>query len=434
MRFLFGRGWVFEDEATDGETATGGGGAVDTKVDGETGDDETTEGDDTKTTEGDAAAAAAKKTAEPKDNMLAAIDAGLGYKKDKDGNRLDAAGNITHDKDGKPVTASASKPGSQAAAAAGKPGTETETHHANGKPKKNEKGEALDDKGQVVKQAPSKLKTAAELDLAPEKKKLLAADTRMRFGELINTLKTHEAARAKDAETIKGLTEARDTILGVMEETGTSQDQLAAYLNFNALLHSQNPKDLEQALGMVEEQRAALYKALGREPKGGDIDLLAEFPDLQKLVEAEDITREAALELAAARRDKAARAENAQRQQQQQREKTQTAEQQKAAGEKALKDIEVWTSGLAKTDLDYKAKEDKLLAKLDGVLKNYPPDKWLATLQLLYDGIEITKAPATTGGSSKPLRPSGARPGAKAPNDMLDAINQGLGYAGAEKG
>jgi hypothetical protein len=44
------------------------------------------------------------------------------------------------------------------------------------------------------------------------------------------------------------LTEARDAILGVMQETKTTPDQLSGYLEFNALLQSSNPKDLEEAL------------------------------------------------------------------------------------------------------------------------------------------------------------------------------------------
>jgi hypothetical protein len=219
--------------------------------------------------------------------MKAAIDAGLGYTKAK--GQGEAGGDKT----------AAAKPAEKKPAAAGGDGKETETHHANGKPKKNEKGESLDVEGKVVpKQAP-KVKTAAELDLKPEQKKLLAADTRIRFGELINTLKTHEVSIAKQTETIKGLTEARDALLGVMQETNTTQDELAGYLEFNALLKSKNPKDLETALSFIETQRATLYKALGREPKGGDIDLLAEFPDLKKQVDEEEITRAAALEIAA---------------------------------------------------------------------------------------------------------------------------------------
>jgi hypothetical protein len=85
--------------------------------------------------------------------MKSAIDAALGYKKPGEGEQKPAA----------------AKPAEKKPAAAD--GTETDTHHANGKPKKNEKGEALDAEGKVVKPAAPKAKTAAELDLKPEQLK-----------------------------------------------------------------------------------------------------------------------------------------------------------------------------------------------------------------------------------------------------------------------
>jgi hypothetical protein len=353
--------------------------------------------------------------------MKAAIDVALGYKKEGAGEQGEKK-------------SAAAKPAEKKPAAAGA-GEETDTHHANGKPKANEKGEALDADGKVVpKQAP-KPKTAAELDLKPDEKKLLGPKAQARFGELITTVKTYEATVAKQTETIKGLSEARDAILGVMEETGTTPDQLTTYLHLNALLHSSEPKDLEQALSFIEKRRVELYTALGREPEGGGLDLLngPDVADLKKKVEDEELSRADALEIAAARREKQARTAAAQRERQQAEMKTSTAEQAKQEENAALADIDKWTLQVSKTDLDYKAKEAKLLEQLEGVMKDYPPKFWASTLKRLYAGIVIQKAPATTGGH-RPLRPSGAKPGDKKPDSMLAAINQGLGYANAEKG
>lgn len=422
-RFIFGRGWVYQAPEGDdaGADGAGGGAGGDDAAAGDGGDEggaasdggESDGSDDgTVADEGGGAEGEA-----PKD-MMSAIDAALGYKKGPNGETLDPlTGKVKVDQVEKKTVSNEEK-------------------HPNGKPKKDAAGNEIDENGVITKRAEApKPKTSAELALKPEELKALGAKTQQRFGEMITTLKAHEGTIAKQSADIKVLSEARDTILGVMEETHTTQDQLAAYLEFNALLQSKDAKDLESALQMLEGQRTALYAALGREPEGGGIDLLKDFPDLKKQVDEEEITRAAALEIAKGRRERAARQAEEQRQQQQQQQKTQTAEQRKQAGEKALADIEAWTAGLAKTDLDYKAKEDKLLAKLDGVLKSYPPEQWVSTLKLLYEGIEITKAPASPGGKqNQPLRPSGAKPGAKAPNSMLEAINQGLGYAGAEKG
>ncbi len=425
MTFVFGRGGVFNEEVKD-ETNAGGGGAG---HDGGTtapdagGDDVV---DEPAPGEGGAAAKpGAKKeggegetkVAEPKD-MKAAIDVALGY-----------------DKDAK--AAAEKKAVEDNAATELKAKVEAGGKHANGTPKLNDKGEAQDEAGKPLKApAAAKLKTAAELDLKPEQKKLLAADTRIRFGELINTLKTHEGTLAKQTETITRLSGARDAILGALDDSRTSQEQLAQYLEFNTLVTSNNPKDWEQALAQIEQQRAALYKALGREPAGGEIDLLKDFPDLSKQVEDEEITRAAALEIAKGRRERAAAEAGRKRQESQQNQQTRTAEQFKTDSDTALKDIFAWTAEIAKSDIDYKAKEDKLLGEtLDGVLKDYPPRLWLPTLKRLYAGLTVQKAPAVGNGKQeRPIRPSGAKPGAKAPATMLEAINAGLGYAGAEKG
>lgn len=334
--------------------------------------------------------------------MLEAINAGLDKK--PAGDKTDAA------KDG---AGDAAKPAKDAKAADKKPADEKagkEEIGPDGKPKEKK---------------PAALKTSTELALSPEEQKVLGAKAQQRFGEVINTLKAREATIAELTQANTGLKEARDTILGVLEESRTSQDQLAQYLDFNAKITSGDPKQMEEALAMVEQQRAFLYQALGREPEGGGVDLLKDFPDLAKQVEDEEITRQAALEIATARRERNARQQAQQRQQQQRQQQTQTAEQKKAAAEAALTGIEKWTAGLLRSDLDYKAKEDKLLAKLNDVMTKYPPEKWLETLQLLYDGIVITKS---AGGADETLRPTSRRPGAKAPASMLDAVNQGLGY------
>lgn len=421
-QFMFGRGWVFDETNGDGGDAGGGAGGEGAPA----GEGEDAGGGAPDGGEGGGAgdgAASDKKVEAPKD-MKSAIDTALGYAKGPNGEALDPLTGKA--KEEKPAAGPAAKPLTD--------GKETETHHANGKPKKDAAGNALDAEGRIVKEQLAKAKTAAELDLKAEQLKLLKPETQARFREMIGTLKAHEGTIAKQTETISTLSQARDAILGVMEETNTTQDELANYLEFNRMLKSGDAKDLEAALGLIEKQRAVLYQALGREPEGGGLDLLADFPDLAKQVEDSEITRAAALEIAKGRRERSAREQAAQRQQTQQRTQQQTEQQKKEAAEGALAEIDKWVVGLSKSDLDYKAKEDKLLAKVKGVVDKYPPHLWLPTLQMMYDGIEVQKAAAPAGGGNRPLRPSGAKPGAKQPASMQEAIDQGLGYAVAEKG
>lgn len=395
MIFRYGQGWVPQEEAEDGTQGGAGGGGDGSGVapdDGVIVEDAGTGNEGDGVAPGDkTGAGAAPKDGEPKD-MLDAITKGL-------------------EKTAPKVDDEAKKAADAAAAAQEK--------HPNGAAKKNEKGEDLDPEGKVVQKQAPKAKTSAELALSKEQLAALRPESRARFQEVITTLKARETEIATLTGQIKPLTEARDSIMSVLEETKTTADQLSAYLEFNRLLQSNDPKDIEDALQIVERQRVALYKALGREPEGGDLDLLADFPDLQGDVAESRLTRERALELANGRREKAANEQRSQRQNAQH----QTLEQRKQVADKAVKDIEAWTAGLGKSDIDFKAKEKDLLDQVDEVFKTYAPEKWLDTLKLLYKGIKVTKQAAQqTLRGEQPLRPSGAKPGAKAPQDMYEAM------------
>jgi hypothetical protein len=413
-RFIYGRGWVFEDE-TNGDGSGAGGGARPEEGGVQPGTPEGEAAPDTGTGAApDAGGQAGGKGKEgaPQPSMKDAIDAALGYKKGPQGEVLD------------PTTG---KPKETKPAPEQKPDRPVTDKWPNGKPKKDAQGRDLDENGKPVAKQP---KTAAELDMKPEELKTLGGPkAQERFREVIGVLKEREATVAQLTEANKELATARDEMLGVLQDTKTTQDELAGYLEFNSMLKSGDPRQLEEALKIIENQRLILYKALGKEPAGGDLDLLADFPDLTKDVEESRLTRERALEIANGRRDRVAREEAERRAQHQSRSEQQTAEQQKKASDTALAEIEKWALSLGKNDLDYKAKEAKLIAKVPEVIKSYPPNLWLSTLKMVYEGIEIQKAPALGARQQMPLRPTGATPGAKAPASMLEAINQGLGYA-----
>jgi hypothetical protein len=413
MRFIYGQGWrhgPFEETDGEGGDAGGGAGEGDT-VDADGGDADADgasgaegEGD---TTEADADSAAGdKKVAgdgdakgddgEPK-SMAEAIERGLAKTAPKPAAKKEV---VEEDEAAK------------AAAAAEK--------HANGKPKKDAQGRALDDKGQLVK---AKVKSSAELTLKPEELKALAPQTQQRFRELINTLKTAETEKVTLTKQMGELRGARDAMMNVMKEVGMDQAQFANYMEFHGMLSSGQPVQLKKALEILDAQRASIYEFLGEEPPNAGVDLLAPHEDLRKRVEEEQISRADALAIARGRAlEKQA---NVSREQ-----KTNTEEQRRAqqkASDDAIASIDAWTAKLAAEDIDFRAKESKILERVTEVIKNYPPDKWLSTLQLLYQGITVQKA-GTTLPNRRPLRPSGTGGGTPQPKTMAEAIDQGLGY------
>jgi hypothetical protein len=416
MRFIYGQGWrhVYSKEE-DGEGGDGGGGDSDSgegdKLDADTGDADAdgAGGDggegDTTDADGDAKAAAKKDGSdgdgkgddgEPK-SMAEAIERGLAKTAAKPAAKKEV---VEEDEAAK------------AAAAAEK--------HANGKPTKDAQGRALDDKGQLVK---AKAKTSAELTLKPEELKALAPQTQQRFRELINTLKTAETEKVTLTKQMGELRGARDAMLNVMKEVGMDQQQFANYMEFHGMLSSGKPAELRKALEILDAQRASIYEFLGEEPPNAGVDLLAPHEDLRKRVEEEQLSRADALAIARGRSlEKQA---NTSREQ-----KTNTDEQRRArekASNDALASIDAWTAKLAAEDIDFRAKESKIVERVTEVIKNYPPDKWLSTLQLLYQGITVQKA-GTTLPNRRPLRPSGGGGGTPQPKTMAEAIDQGLGY------
>lgn len=286
--------------------------------------------------------------------------------------------------------------------------------------------------GKPVEKTPAKVpeqpkaKTLDELQLTAVEKKAMHAKTQARFQEVFSTLKERTAEVERLTSERKGLAEARDTILGVLEETHTSNDELANLLEWNRLIKEGTSESMGRALQVLEVQRTALLKLLGREAPG--FDPLEAHKDLQDDVEEARITRERALEIASHRTDKSradgkaaaeARALSASRQ---------DAESRSAASQGALAKINAWASKVAGEDIDYKAKEGRVLAAIAGIVTKYPPALWLQTIQMLYESLPVAveaKLPASGNG---PLRPSGAKGGGPAPNSMLEAISQGLGY------
>lgn len=347
------------------------------------------------------------------DGMRAAIEQGL-----KHGEDLDADGAAGGPAGGKAA----------ADAAAGDPGKAKGDDAAGKKvaPAAGKEPGATGSEGE-----PKKPAKADDFQLTAEDKKNLSPRAIGRFHELHKHAKTVEAEVERYRTENTTLQQARDTIVGVLEETHTTQEELSGYLNFNYMLKTGN---LEDALKLVEDYRTTILQKLGREAPG--YDPIAEHKDLKQLIDDGDMTREAALEVVQARNIKA------QNDHQRQRHETTARSAQEAAAvqESALKDIEAWNRKMAQSDREFPQKAAILEPKLKGLMSRYPPNLWPQVIQDAYDAIVITGTPAParqggTGGGNRPsgdgtLRPrSGGRPGAAAPGSLGEAISQGLGYS-----
>jgi hypothetical protein len=309
-----------------------------------------------------------------------------------------------------------------------------ETKPVPGEPAKAKPGEATPDPKKVEADAKAKeeadraalrAKKADDFQLSPEEKKALSGKANTRFRELHGYAKEREAEAAELKAVNAEIVKHRDSIMGVFEDYKITGKELVPLLELHLSIKEGR---YEEALKVVDEARADILTALGREAPG--VDLLKDFPDLAGMVESQEMTREAALEVANARRVKA----GADHQRSEQTAQQRAVQERQQAEDKALDSISAWTKSLSTSDIDYKAKEAKLLATgkdgltaIQRVMKDYPPAQWLGTIKLLYEGIVVDKQPAASGTS--PLRPSGAKGGERQFSELTpDALAAGLGY------
>ncbi len=264
-----------------------------------------------------------------------------------------------------------------------------------------------------------KPKKADDLALTDLEKKGLSPVGRDRFQKLITLAKDHEATIERQTAELTQALHGRDQFLGMLKEHHCEPADLAGYMEFNKLIKT---GDLEGALKTVEDYRASLYKALGREAPG--VDLLADQADLKARVDKMEISREDALVIANSRRAEAQRTAQANQQQEQQTQSQAAAQEQEAE----LQAIEKWTAGISKSDIDYKAKEAKLLPQITEIISTYPPKLWLTTLKTVYNAIQTPAAAPASRAADPVIRSSGTKPGAAAPTTMIDALkNAGIG-------
>jgi len=247
------------------------------------------------------------------------------------------------------------------------------------------------------------------------------------FAKIRNTAKHWQKKYQRIEPEYQELKGTIGTFRSTMQESGMTPDRLGAALEYTAAVQAGN---FEAAHKMLTEQMRQLTLLSGKRLDDRSTEVLGGFPDLQEEVNGLRLSEERALELAAVRtRDEQGRFA---KEQQDLRTRQQQAQQEHLTT--VTKAIGAWTEEKARKDIDYRLKEDMILAKgedgmstLDWIKTNLPPDKWLAAIQREYDRAAVPKrtgpgGPAPLGG----ITPASA--GETAPKDMFEAISRGLGF------
>lgn len=263
-----------------------------------------------------------------------------------------------------------------------------------------------------------------------------------RFREMAGEIKQQgqELTPIREAMAKAGITDVADLprqftlaqqgqeMVQLVMDTGASPEQYGMTLEYMGAINAAMGGDAaagERAWTMFMAEGVSLAKVLGKEMPGVH-DPLSEHADLQADVEAGDLTRARALELASVRQREATRtAADTHRNQV----KTQTDAQatQTAAETKARTDLNALGEELSAADPHFQAKLPQLIELRDLVRKAFPPEQWATELRARYVRIPAPVAAAPKLPAPGPVRANGPLP-TMAPTfaTPLDAMMAGI--------
>lgn len=223
-----------------------------------------------------------------------------------------------------------------------------------------------------------------------------------------------------------------DYVMSRVVETQSSPDQFDKTLEYLALVNRGAGGDmaaLEQAWALIEPEIQVLANALGKEIPGM-VDPLAAHDDLRAEVEAGDLPRARALEIAKDRQRNAMQ-QSARESQQKTVEQQQAQQQAIDTGRQSLNELgaELQAADPAR----YAALGPVLVAKVKEITANHPPSEWAARAARAYATLPLPAAPAPRPAVGHvPLRPTGGRPDVTPAtfDDPMAAMDFGIAQAG----
>ena len=250
----------------------------------------------------------------------------------------------------------------------------------------------------------------------------LKKDTQERIRTLIDTTKAVTAERDEIKQNF-------DFMVNGIQQTGATPQQYGETLSWLALFNSNDPKQQEKALELVETVAERLATLLGRERVVGDP--LGAHADLKDAVAKGQITAQYAKEIARTRNGQAFRSEiNTTATQEQQRQ--QQAAEEERQGRAALTELE---ATLQETDPDYARKKAILVPALKPIMVTIPWSQKKEKFLAAYKAVQLPKVASTKpigAPTNQPLR-AGKQPAGgqtKQPSSMLEAISGALGSMG----
>lgn len=258
-----------------------------------------------------------------------------------------------------------------------------------------------------------------ELTVMPEG---LTPKAQERFQALANTnkeltgrLEAATALAGGNPDAVVPMLQSAQALQQTFQQHGVTRDQFTQATEAIGLL---NRGDMAGFQRMLENQLRQVSLATGKPI--GQVDALAEFPDLREKVDSLQLTEQDAIEMARNRATQQTQRQQQQRQQQEQQQE-QAGEQANHAGRLS---VDEFCKKTMKTDLDYARIEPILLQQIkDGLLDEVPPNRWAAIVEKTYGLIKQTSVSARTGQPSmQVLRPNGGGSPKEQPKSAYEAM------------
>jgi len=220
-----------------------------------------------------------------------------------------------------------------------------------------------------------------------------------------------------------------DELENAIVETGASPEQYGMAIKWLSLANSGKPEDAAQALDLLMETAKQLAQAVGREIPGVH-DPLADHPDLLEEVEAGDITRKRAVEIAQQRA--------ATQLTKGVEEQTQEQQRQKAEYQQAVAGLNALGAQLQARDPRYAEKIAVLAPTIALIRENFPPAEWQARMRDAYSRVVLpapAPAPAQALPPPGPVRsvvPAGVQMQPE-PKSAMEALEMALAAANGNR-
>ena len=237
-----------------------------------------------------------------------------------------------------------------------------------------------------------------------------------RFRGLVedNKSKTEQLDKAEFA-----LKEIHKTV----SDSQMTPEEFGYLIDYGRMAVSKKPEELEYALQTAQNEIIRISQLLGKEVEG--VDLLADQPELKKRVDDYELSREDALRIVKPERELASY-KNAQ---DQQRDQQQVATKQQDVQQQSLDQVRAYMGKMKSTDINFSAKEARLVEQAAKVRQNYPPEQWPTVIQDLYETMSVDSSAQKQNlktSAPTPMQSTTSTVGSTVPKTMQEAVMLGL--------